>query len=103
MGRLSGGLVMKRIAIVCVVLFASAAVAEEKPSVSGAGLLDGKPLEGASISFHLGDKDKAPVTATTDKAGTYKVSLPAGEYTVTVVKAVVVPKSDPPRETLVTP
>lgn len=94
---------MKRIAIVCVLLFAPSAVAEEKPTVSGAVLLDGKPLEGASIGFHLADPTKPPVVATTDKAGTYKVSLPAGEYTVTVVKAVVVPKSDPPRETLVTP
>lgn len=96
---------MNRVLIACAALaFVSPAVAEDKkPTVAGAVLLDGKPLEGASIGFHLADPAKPPVVATTDKAGTYKVALPAGEYTVTVVKAVVVPKSDPPRETLVTP
>jgi hypothetical protein len=95
---------MSRVLIACAALtFAPPAFAEEKPTVAGAVTLDGKPIEGASIGFHLADPAKPPVVATTDKAGTYKVALPAGEYTVTVVKAIVVPKSNPPRETLVTP
>jgi hypothetical protein len=95
---------MKRIAIACVVLFASPVVAEEKPTVTGTVLLDGKALDGATISFYPADATKPAVaTAGTDKDGKYKVTLPAGEYAVVVLKAIVVPKSDPPRETIVTP
>jgi hypothetical protein len=92
-------------AIACVLLFASTVGAEEKgkPTVAGAVLLDGKPLADASLGCFYADPAKPPVVATTDKAGTYKVALPAGEYTVTVVKVEVVPNSNPPRERILTP
>jgi len=64
--------------------------------VSGTITLDGRPVEGATVTFHLLDneKDGSVVTGQTDKAGTFHLktgnedgAVP-GEYKVVVIKNV---------------
>ena len=64
--------------------------------VSGTVTLDGKPVEGAIVSFHLlgDDKEGRPATGQTDKTGTFHLKTGnedgarPGEYKVVVVKNV---------------
>ncbi|HKB03650.1 MAG TPA: carboxypeptidase-like regulatory domain-containing protein [Gemmataceae bacterium] len=64
--------------------------------VSGTVTLDGRPVEGAIVTFHLvgDDKEGRPATGQTDKAGTFRLTTGnedgarAGEYKVVIVKNV---------------
>ena len=64
--------------------------------VSGTVTLDGKPVEGATVSFHLlgDDKEGRPATGQTDKTGTFRLTTGnedgarPGEYKVVVTKNV---------------
>lgn len=78
--------------------------------VSGTVLLNGKPLEGASVCFY--PKDEAVVAAktplpqgTTDASGKFQLKTyeendgaPAGEYGVSIVRMEVVTDSDDPEQ-----
>jgi hypothetical protein len=65
-------------------------------SVSGTVTLDGKPVEGATVTFHLVRDNKEGRTATgqTDKTGTFRLKTgnedgaPPGEYKVVITKSV---------------
>ena len=58
-------------------LFAAAACNSPRPPVpvSGTVTLDGKPVEGATVTFHLigDDKEGRPATGQTDKAGAFRL------------------------------
>ena len=64
--------------------------------VSGTVTLDGKPVEGAIVTFHLlgDDKEGRPATGQTDKAGAFRLKTGnedgarPGEYKVVIVKSV---------------
>ena len=64
--------------------------------VSGTVTLDGKPVEGATVSFHLlgDDMEGHPATGQTDKTGTFRLTIGnedgarPGEYRVVVTKNV---------------
>lgn len=64
--------------------------------VSGNVTLDGRPVEGATVTFHLlgDDKEGRPATGQTDKTGTFRLrsgnedGAQPGEYKVVVVKNV---------------
>ena len=64
--------------------------------VSGTVTLDGKPVEGATVTFHPLDDDKEarPATGQTDKAGTFQLKAGnedgtrPGEYKVVITKNV---------------
>jgi len=64
--------------------------------VSGTITLDGKPVEGATVTFHpLGDdKEGRPATGQTDKTGTFHLKTGSGdgtrpgEYKVVIIKNV---------------
>ena len=73
---------------------------ENLVSVSGTVLLDGKPLEAATVTFH--PVKGGPVgSGVTDSAGRFTVmtgtskGLKPGEYIVTVQKIGEIPKGDP--------
>src|SRR5687767_5188166 len=65
-------------------------------AVSGTVTLDGKPVEGATVTFHLvgDDTEGRPATGQTDKTGTFRLTTGGedgarpGEYKVVVVKSV---------------
>jgi hypothetical protein len=71
--------------------------------VSGTVALDGKPVEGATVTFHLLGEDKEGRTAAgqTDKTGTFRLKTGnedgarPGEYKVVIVKNVL---ADPKRK-----
>jgi len=79
-------------------LFAAAACNSPRPPVpvSGTVTLDGKPVEGATVTFHLigDDKEGRPATGQTDKAGAFRLKsgnedgARPGEYKVVIVKSV---------------
>ena len=64
--------------------------------VSGTVTLDGRPVEGATVTFHLlgDDKEGRPATGQTDKTGTFRLTTGneagarPGEYKVVVIKNV---------------
>jgi hypothetical protein len=64
--------------------------------VSGTVTLDGNPVEGATVTFHLvgDDKDGRPAIGQTDKTGTFRLTTGTedgarpGEYKVVIVKNV---------------
>src|SRR5262245_20460377 len=64
--------------------------------VSGTVTLDGKPVDGAIVTFHLlgDDKDGRPVAGQTDKTGTFRLKTGnedgarPGEYKVVIVRNV---------------
>ena len=64
--------------------------------VSGTVTLDGRPVEGAIVTFHpLGDdKESRPATGQTDKTGTFQLKagnedgIRPGEYKVVIIKNV---------------
>jgi hypothetical protein len=64
--------------------------------VSGTVTLDGKPVEGATVTFHLlgDDKEGRPATGQTDKTGTFRLTTGnelgarPGEHKVVIVKSV---------------
>jgi uncharacterized protein DUF6795 len=82
-----------------VILLAGAAGCDARRTpvpVSGTVTLDGKPVEGATVTFHLldDDKDGRLATGQTDKAGAFRLktgnedgAVP-GEYKVVVIKNV---------------
>jgi len=73
-----------------------------KVPVTGNVLLDGKPLEGATVTFHPAEQGKGQMaTGTTDKDGVFRLSTTKpddgavpGEYkvTVTAVQGAVAPQ-----------
>ncbi len=73
---------------------------ENVVSVTGTVFLDGKPLEGATVTFHP-LKGGAVGSATTDSSGRFTVmtgtlrGLKPGEYIVTVQKTAGVSSGDP--------
>jgi hypothetical protein len=64
--------------------------------VSGTVTLDGKPVEGATVTFHAvgNDKEGKPATGETDKTGTFRLRTGTadgarpGEYKVVILKNV---------------
>jgi hypothetical protein len=64
--------------------------------VEGTVTLDGNPVEGATVTFHLlgDDKEGRPATGQTDKTGTFHLKTGTeagarpGEYKVVIVKSV---------------
>ena len=81
------------------VLLAAAAGCEGRRTpvpVTGTVTLDGKPVEGATVTFHLlgDDKEGRPATGQTDKTGAFQLKTGnedgarPGEYKVVVIKNV---------------
>ena len=81
-----------------VLLGAAAGCDGQRPpvAVSGRVTLDGKPVEGAIVTFHLlgDDKEGRPATGQTDRTGTFRLTTGneagarPGEYKVVVIKNV---------------
>ncbi len=73
------GLLHRPVPLVGMTVLLSAAAAcnsQHAPvPVSGTVTLDGKPVEGATVTFHLvgDDKDGRPATGQTDKTGTFRL------------------------------
>ena len=95
-----GGLRHRRVLLVglAVLLFAGAGCGGGRAPVpvSGTVTLDGKPVEGATVTFHLlgDDKEGRPATGLTDKTGTFRLKTGnedgarPGEYAVVITKNV---------------
>ena len=95
-----GGLLHCRMLLVgLTVLFGAAAGCDGRRTpvpVSGTVTLDGRPVEGAVVTFHLlsDDKEGSPATGQTDKTGTFRLKTGnedgarPGEYKVIIVKNV---------------
>lgn len=64
------------------------------PAVSGVANYQGKPVEGATVTFHSADGKGGAYFGRTDAAGRYQLAggtvpgVPAGKYNVTVSKVV---------------
>jgi hypothetical protein len=81
-----------------VLLFAAAGCGGRRTPVpvSGTVTLDGKPVEGATVTFHLvgDDKEGRPAIGQTDKAGTFRLKTGnddgarPGDYKVVIIKSV---------------
>jgi hypothetical protein len=92
---------MSRVLIACALaLCASAAFAQDKKPepkgepVMGKVTYKGQPLAGGTITFVSKD-GKAKVAATITEDGTYKATVPAGEYAVAISTEVLKKKADP--------
>ena len=81
-----------------VVLFAAAGCGRRPPvPVSGTVTLDGQPVEGATVTFHvLGrDREGRPATGQTDKTGTFHLKTGnaggarPGDYKVVIIKNII--------------
>ena len=85
---------MRFIPLTFLFLAAAAPAADPKDvqkgnELAGVITLNGKPLAEAMISFHPADDGKKPFRARTDADGKYRATgLPAGEYTVTIIKTI---------------
>ena len=87
-----------RLVGVTVLLFAAAGCNSRRTPVpvSGTVTLDGKPVEGATVTFHLlgDDKEGRPATGQTDTTGTFHLKTGnddgarPGEYKVVITKNV---------------
>jgi hypothetical protein len=80
-----------------ILLFAAAGCGRRLPvPVSGTVTLNGKPIEGATVTFHVlgDDKEGRPASGTTDRTGTFhlktgdEVGARPGEYKVVIIKNV---------------
>ena len=91
------GFVLFSMVLVCL---AGCGKKENVVSVSGTVLLDGKPLEGATVTFHP-VKSGAVGHGKTDASGRFTImtgslqGVKPGEYIVTVQKTGEIPKGDP--------
>ena len=91
---------MNRVLIACAVLFASPVIADDKKPepkgepVQGMITFKGKPLPGGTVTFVSKDA-KVKIAAMIAEDGTYKATVPAGKYRVTVSTEVEKKKDDP--------
>lgn len=78
-------------ALVLLGLIVGCGDAADTAAVSGQVTVAGKPLPEGAISFFPADGSR-PVATTVDAEGAYKVSLPAGDYTVVVQASTKLPE-----------
>lgn len=98
-----GRLTLRRLVGLALVIGALGCGSVKRYKVEGTVLLDGQPVDGATVTF-LPEDDKTgqPATAMTDKSGNFKLSTNnvdgafAGNYKVTITKNKAVESSGPP-------